>query len=79
MALVAQADPLYILQCCNVHYTLNTGIGIGISALFYSIGSISIGNQIKYPGIGSIGGICKGQYRHIGVSAKMWYRPIPNI
>ncbi len=26
------------------------------------------------PGIGSIGVIGKGQYRHIGVSAKMWYR-----
>ncbi len=22
--------------------------------------------------------IGKGQYRHIGVSAKIWYRPIPN-
>ncbi len=37
--------------------------------------ALSIG--IGIGGIGSIGGIGKGQYRHIGVSAKMWYRPIP--
>ncbi len=58
----------------------DTGIGsISISALFYSIG---IGNQSVQSasinsGISTISGIGKGQYKHIGVSTKMWYQPIP--
>ncbi len=47
-----------------------------ISALFWVSVSASWEAALSIGiGIGSIG---KGQYRHIGVSAKMWYRPIPS-
>ena len=51
---------------------------------FFSIGSIGIGNKKRLPNVSfpesvvsAISEYRQSKYRHIGVSAKMWYRPIP--